>query len=630
MREYHKLNPLRYGRRLEQRFRRWRRRLPFRFQQRRIARAYANFDVGEVLQHCRRQPVYSIVVPVFRAEPKWLRRCIESVLQQLYPHWELILVDDGSKSKSIDEILRTYAARDPRIRAFSLPRNQGISAATNHAIAQAQGEFLGFLDHDDELTPDALLWMVVAHNRHPRSKWFYSNEAILELDGNYVGRFHLKPAYSSEHLLSVMYPCHFTVYRRELVERVGRLRSKFDGAQDHDLALRIADHVSRDEVTHIPQTLYFWRATPQSTASDVKTKPAAPLAGYRAVCEAVGRRRLPCEVSPDPVIPTLFHLKLELRETPKVSVIIPTRNACRLLRRCLESLQSATNYPNYEIIVIDNQSDEPELLQYLRRQETQAGLRTFRYDKPFNHSEMHNQVIATLDSELVVLANNDLYDFSPGWLEQLVSTVQLDEKIAGAGGKLLFPNGTIQHAGVVVGVAGLAGNTCYGVPKDQPGYLGRDRSLQDVAAVTGALMILRKDAFEAVGGFDAQRFPTSYNDVDLWMRLTEKAYRCLYNPEVQAVHEESCTRGVPENELEYRRRLQENLTRSQYVDPYWDLAIFDDHATRVRREATAQWVLSKVNSLREQAASLSDPAMAGDAGPMPSVDSSSGADHQAA
>jgi GT2 family glycosyltransferase len=266
---------------------------------------------------------------------------------------------------------------------------------------------------------------------------------------------------------------------------------------------------------------------------------------------------------------------------------------------------NATCYPNFEIVVIDNQSDEPELHVLLRTFERQGYARTFRYDKPFNHSDMHNQVVSTVDAEMIVLVNNDVYDFSPGWLEQLVATVQLDRNVAGAGGKLLFPDGTIQHAGVAVGAGGLAGHACYGVPKDQPGYLGRDRSLQQVAAVTGALMIIRKNAFEAVGGFDATRYPTSYNDVDLWLRLGERGYRCLYNPEVQAVHEESRTRGVSPNESEYRRRLQEDLARSQYIDPFWDLDLFDDHPTRVRREGSAQWVITKLAALEEQAKMLS-------------------------
>jgi GT2 family glycosyltransferase len=272
-----------------------------------------------------------------------------------------------------------------------------------------------------------------------------------------------------------------------------------------------------------------------------------------------------------------------------------------MVRRCVESLRSNTSYPNYEIVIIDNQSDESELASYIEELSITANARSFQYDQPFNHSDMHNQVIPQLDAELIVLANNDVYDFSPGWLEQLVATVQLDDSIAGAGGKLFYPDGTVQHAGVVVGVAGLAGNVGTGAPGNHPGYLGRARSLQRMAAVTGALMIIKKSAFLAVGGFNAQRFPVSYNDVDFWVRLGEAGYSCLFNPEVQAVHEESKTRGVTPAEVEYRNRLKDDLTRRRYRDPFWNLALFDSPSRARRRESSVEWVRDKLEALNQAA-----------------------------
>lgn len=594
-----------WGRKVEQKLRRWRKRLPFRFQQWRIARAYAGVNVRQALQACPRQPLYSLVVPVYRTELRWLRRCIASVRRQMYRQWELILVDDGSQNPELTAELQRWAARDPRVRVFALPTNQGISAATNFGLAQARGEFVGFLDHDDELTPDALLWMVVAHNRNPRGRWFYSDEAVLEMNGNYAGRFHRKPAYSWEYLLSVMFTCHFSVYERRLLETVGGFRSETDGAQDHDLALRVADHVSPNEVTHIPQVLYFWRAIPQSTACTPGIKPAAPLAALHAVQQAIERRSLPIQAMPDADIATLFHLHLRPRSTPKVAIVIPTRNAAAMLERCITSLMARTRYPHYEIVVIDNQSDEPRLAKYLQELAARTAARTFRYDQPFNHSDLHNVVVPQLDAELIVLANNDVYDFGPEWLEQLVATTQLDEKIAGVGGKLFYPDGTIQHAGIVIGVSdGLAGNVWCGQPGESVGYLGRARSLQQVAAVTGALMIVRKSAFLEIGGFDAQRYPTSYNDVDLWMRLGAAGYRCLFNPEVHAVHEESKTRGVSANELEYQRRMREDVRSRQYRDPFWNLDLFDNPSRVRRHERTAQWAIQKLQALRQNIQAL--------------------------
>ena len=594
-----------WGRTLERKFRHWRKRLPFRFHQWRIARAYAAFDVAGALRACPRHPLYSLVVPVYRTERQWLQRCISSVRRQLYPRWELILVDDGSQSPVITRELQRSVALDPRIRAFALPANAGISAATNHGLAQARGQFIGLLDHDDELTPDALLWMVVAHNRNPQSRWFYSDEAVLELDGNYAGRFHRKPAFSWEYLLSVMYCCHFSVYERKLLESVGGMRPEIDGAQDHDLALRISERIRPEEVTHIPHVLYLWRAVPESTARALDSKPAAAAAALRAVRDAVARRGLPCGVTPDADIPTLFHLELRPRTCPKVAVVIPTRNASGMLRRCIESLTASTRYPNYEIVVIDNQSDEPELAAYLAQLQQRMRAKKFRYDRPFNHSDMHNRAIAGLDAELIVLSNNDIYGFSPAWLEQLVATAQLEESVAGAGGKLLYPDGTIQHAGIVIGVAeGLAGNVWCGAPGNSCGYLGRARSLQQVAAVTGALMIVKRSAYLQVGGFDAQRYPTSYNDVDLWIRLGAAGYRCLFNPEVQAFHEESKSRGVPEQELEYRRRMQEDYRRRGYRDRFWNLALFENPSQVRRDERTSGWALKKLHALRQEVLAL--------------------------
>jgi GT2 family glycosyltransferase len=267
-------------------------------------------------------------------------------------------------------------------------------------------------------------------------------------------------------------------------------------------------------------------------------------------------------------------------------------------------LTANTNYPNYQIVVIDNQSDEPDLEVCLNELARRTPLITFRYDKPFNHSDMHNEVISQLDAELVVLVNNDVYDFSPEWLEQLVATTQLDDAIAGAGAKLYYPDGTIQHAGVVIGVAGLAGNVSAGSEGDDPGHLGRNWSLQACSGVTGALMILRRDAFLKVGGFDADRYPVSYNDVDLWIRLGEAGYRCLFNPEVSAFHEESKTRGVTPEEEVYRQRLREDLEQRSYVDPYWNLALFEDPHRRYRSERTSGWVKEKLDSLQRLARSM--------------------------
>jgi GT2 family glycosyltransferase len=276
-----------------------------------------------------------------------------------------------------------------------------------------------------------------------------------------------------------------------------------------------------------------------------------------------------------------------------------------MLRRCIESLTANTRYPDYEIAVIDNQSDDPALARYLQELGGRAPLRTFRYDRPFNHSDMHNQVVPRLDAPLIVLANNDLYDFAAGWLEQLVATAELDESIAGAGGKLFFPDGTVQHAGIVIAAPGMSvGHVGHRMPGDSPGYLGRARALQEMSAVTAALMIVKKSAFLEVGGFDARRYPTSYNDIDLWIRLGEAGYRCLFNPKVQAFHEESKSRGRSAHEAEYVRRLDEDLAARAFRDSFWNPALFDRPFRMARREHTAQWTFEKLRALEQECREL--------------------------
>jgi GT2 family glycosyltransferase len=600
---------LQWGREIERTLRDIRYRLTYALRRTQIDRTYGRIDVDDVLAQCERQPLFSVVVPVYRTPLQWLRSCVKSVRGQLYPHWELILIDDGSKSESLSAELRKYEASDSRIRVFHLAANQGISGATNYGIARAQGQFIALLDHDDDLTPDALLWMAVAHNRNPQARWFYSDEAIIDTRGNYAGRFHRKPSYSREYLLSVMYTCHLSVYDRQLIEHVGGLRSEFDGAQDHDLALRLSEVVSPEEVVHVPQVLYFWRAIPESTASDPNAKPSA-AAGRNAVKEAMKRRGIRGRVFSDPVIQTLYRVELEPLSEPKVSILIPTRNGFDLISRCVYSLRANTEYSNYEIVVIDNQSDEKELQLFLEDQELQQTVRVIRYNKPFNHSDMHNKAIDELDSELLVFLNNDTYAFCPCWLEQLVATVQLEPSIAGAGAKLYYPDKTIQHAGVVVGVGGLAGSLWNGEPGDSPGYVGRARSIQEMSAVTAALMIMRKSAFESIGGFDGERYPTSYNDVDLWIRLGEAGYRCIYNPEVHAFHFEGKSRGVDvsEQEREYRRRLTEDLESRSYVDPFWNLEILDPPKVKRRREGSRAWVLDKLRAMQDEVEALREDA----------------------
>ncbi len=523
-----------------------------------------------LLASCPETPLFSLVVPVYRIEPKWLDKCIRSVVAQHYRNWELLLVDDASERPDLTALMEEWAARDRRIRTRRLENNRHISAASNAGIEMAGGRYIGFLDHDDELTPDALTWVAWAIRENPGVRWIYSDEDLIDADGE-RRMPHFKPDYNPLTLLSIMYAGHFLVYEAETIRRLGGFRIGFEGSQDHDLALRVSEAVPAAAVTHIPRVLYHWRTLPGSSASRVDAKPYAAAAGLRAVREALARRGIRGEVSSHRLCPTLYRLELIPRSHPSVEIVIPTRNGLGLLTRCLETLRAHTRYPNYAVTVIDNQSDDPALLSYLDGESAAGRLRVLRYDRPFNHSDMNNLAVKASTAEFVVLANNDIEFQSDGWLEQMVATMQIDASIAAAGALLVFPNGNVQHGGVIVGLHGVAGHAFRNTPADQPTYFGRLHCLQEYSALTAALLMLRRSAFQEVGGFNADRYPTSFNDIDLCLRLRQQGYRLAYNPAVRAMHHEGKSRSIslPE-EAEFGSRFRTDWGHLFGRDPFYN------------------------------------------------------------
>jgi glycosyltransferase involved in cell wall biosynthesis len=550
-----------------------------------------------LLAGAARKPLVSIVVPVYRIAPKWLDKCIQSVLRQDYENWELILVDDGSRDARLTELMQTHAAGDRRIRLAPLETNRGISLASNAGIEAATGQFIGFLDHDDELSRDALTWIVMAHNRAPEAVWFYSDEDMMDTEGRVLNAS-FKPDFSPEYLLSAMYLCHFSVYSAELLRRAGGLRQGFEGAQDHDLALRLSEQVTPDRVVHIPRILYHWRQLPSSTSASMASKPYAPNAGRVAVREALKRRGLAGEVESYPLCPTLYQVKLQPRQFPRVSVVIPTKNGLADLKACLASLRRHTRYPNYEVVVIDNQSDDPALLAYLEQQQSAGSVQVIRFPHPFNHSAMNNLAVEQTSSEFVVFLNNDVEISSDQWLEMMVATAAIDPAIAGVGTKLLYPDGTIQHAGLIMGLNGVASSAHRHVPSDSLSYCCRAHALQDLSGATAAFLLMRRSAFLSVGGFDAKRYPTSFNDVDLWLKLRRAGFRCLYNPLVQGVHYESKSRGIDvEADAVYRQRLKADWGDQLLRDPFYNpnLAL-DNEQFRGVRPYPVEWDFPELSS----------------------------------
>ncbi len=523
-----------------------------------------------LLGKCISKPLISIVVPVYKVDRKWLGKCIDSVINQHYDNWELILVDDASQQDDIKALMEDWQNRDKRIRAFFLEKNSGIAKATNKGLRQTQGQFIGFLDHDDELTPDALTWMVWALNERPDTLWLYSDEDIISESGQCYNP-HFKPDFSPEFLLACMYTCHFSIYSAEVLAKAGHIRSGFDGSQDHDLALRISDIVPTDRVVHIPRILYHWRAIATSAAAGIAAKPKAPIAGRKAVADALRRRNIKGSVRSHEHCPTVYQIEFAPSKSPKISIIIPTKNALTMLRTCLDSICAHTQYSNFEIIVIDNASDDPQTLAYLSAEEAANRLRILRYDKPFNHSEMNNIAVNLVDSEFVLFLNNDIEITSEKWVEQLVGTMELSESIAVVGGQLSFPDHTIQHGGMILGLHGGVGHANKFLYNNLPGYLSRIPSLQEFSCLTAALILVRRSSFLEIGGFNAERYPTSYNDVDLCLRLRQKGYRCIYNPMVRAIHYETKTRFISSGaETNYPQRFVKDYAELIKNDPFYN------------------------------------------------------------
>ncbi len=478
----------------------------------------------EWIDRFRRRPRIAVVVPVGTADADRLERCVASVRGQHYDGWELLLVPADPDSANA---ARGWAHRDRRIKC--LPPERDRTAATNAGIAAAAGEFVAFLDAGDELAPDALVWIVAALDRCPDALWLYSDEDAIDADGRRSSP-HFKPAFSPELLLGTMCCGRLGVYAADLLRTAGGLRDRAGGDPEHDLALRLSDLVPRDRVVHVPRVLYHRR----------------PAAGFAAdpgaVAEALARRGAAGRVVPLPGSPPRYRIDLLPRTRPTVSVILATRNGAADVKKCLDSIHAKAGYDAFDVILIDNASDDPAALASFAEEQAAGRLRIVRYPHPFNHSDMHNVVVNDCVSDYVVLMNDDVEVLSDSWLPAMIATAELAPDVAGVGALLLYPDGTVQHAGVVNGLGGVAGHAFKGLAAADPGHHGRAEVIGEYSAATAAMLLLRRSAFVAVGGFDAARYPTSFNDVDLWAKLQHAGYRCLYNPFVRAIHYESKSR----------------------------------------------------------------------------------------
>ena len=484
-----------------------------------------------------RRPLISIITPVYNVDEKWLSRCIDSVMAQAYSNWELCLADDASTEGHVRGVLERYRAKDQRVKVVYLAENQGIAGATNAALELASGEYTGLLDNDDELTPDALFEVARLINEHPEADMIYSDEDKLNQDGARCEPF-FKPDWSPDLLLSQMYTCHFGVYRRSIADRIGLFREGFDGSQDYDFVLRFTEETGN--IFHIPRILYHWRIIPGSTAEKYESKDS-DIPSLKALSHAMHRRGFPGIVEKGLEMGT-FRVRPSITGEPLVSIIIPTRDRVELLKKCVGSIRKKSSWPRYELIVVDNGSTEDETLAYLRFLEGLDDCRVLRFEGPFNFSAINNMAAREAAVGMLVFLNNDTEVGSVDWLEAMLELAQRGD-VGAVGPRLLYPDKTIQHAGVVLGLGGIANPAFYRAPGDERSYFNQADVIRNYSAVTGACMMVRRAVFEELGGFDEENLPIAYNDIDFCLRLREKGYRIVYTPFAVLYHDEGASRG---------------------------------------------------------------------------------------
>ena len=521
-----------------------------------------------------RRPLISVLVPVYNVRPKWFEAALESVLEQKYENWEVCIVDDCSDDNAIRSCLaNVLRLEDSRVHLRFLKERGGISRATNEALAIANGEYVAFLDDDDVLTADALFEVAKAINEHMAPDVIYSDEDLLTPDGTQVFRPHFKPNYSPALLLSHNYITHLLVVKSGLVQELGGLRYEFDGAQDYDLILRLTDHSYRT-VHHIPKVLYHWRSSPISTSINPTAKPEAEENARKALESALTRRGIEGEARYGNR-PHYFHVQRRISDE-KVSILIPFKDKPALLRRCLDSILKRSTFSNYEIVAISNNSTLEQTFDLITKYaENERRLTLIEHNYPFNFPELINRGVECASGTQIVILNNDIEIISPVWLEALLQHSQR-AKVGVVGGKLLYPDNTVQHAGIIVGIGGYAGHAHKYFPVENNGYFNRINIVQNVSAVTAAFMMCKRAVFEEVDGFDPA-FPTACNDVDFCLRVREKGYLNIYTPYAEAYHLESASRGYEDTLGKQTRFKREKLsfqTRHRDVltsgDPYYN------------------------------------------------------------
>ncbi len=545
-------------------------------------------DLEDIQKHITRmacRPVFSVIVPVYNTEERWLRRCLDSVLEQLYPHWELCIADDASTAPHVRTVLAEYEARDPRIRVAYRRENGHISAASNSALEMALGEFIALLDHDDEIAANALYEYAALLNAHPDADMVYSDEDKISEEGIRHMPF-FKPDWSPDTFLSQMYSGHLGVYRTEIVRKIGGFRIGFEGSQDYDLVLRFTEQTAPARIHHIPKILYHWRTIRESTARSADSKNYAYTAARKAIQEALDRRGEGGRVDPVPGRHGQYRVRYTVRGNPLISIVIPTRDNAASLEKCLASIFEKTTHPSFEVLIVDNGSVRPETKSLFERWKTskEERFRVISADIPFNYSRLNNEGVRHARGEILVLLNDDIEVISPDWMKEMAGQAQR-ESIGAVSAVLLYPDNTIQHAGLTLGVGGIANHGHKFMLSSSPGYFGRLLIPANYAAVTGACMMVTKKRYLDAGGLD-EELAVAYNDVDFCLRLLLKGYRNIVLSHIRLYHHESLSRGIDAAETRNMDRLKGEmaLMESRWRDWIANDPYYNPNFTRDRED----------------------------------------------
>ncbi len=515
-------------------------------------------------------PLISIITPTYNTPKKYLLEMLESVLAQTYTNWELCIADDASTNQDLIKILKEYEQNHENIKIVYRKKNGHISEASNSALSLTSGEFIAFLDHDDKLAPNALYEMVKKINTNKKLKLIYSDEDKIN-DKSIRFAPHFKSGWNRDMFYSHNYICHLVLLKKSVIDKVKGLRIGYEGSQDYDLLLRSLEYIKDQEIARVEKILYHWRAIKGSTAYGSSEKDYAHEAGLNALKNYFEKKDKDIKVQTG-LLTNTYKIDYPLpQDLPLVSLIVPTRDNYDILHKCINSIVEKTLYSNYEIIIVDNETTCAQTLRYFDEIKQNPKIRILEYHHPFNYSSINNFAVEHTKGEFIGLINNDVELISEGWLSEMVSHA-LRETIGAVGAMLYYDNDTIQHAGVVLGIGGVAGHSHKNFKRGSDGYFSRLKIIQNFSAVTAACLVVKKSIYEEVGGLDEANLSVAFNDVDFCLKLIEKGYSNVWTPYVELYHHESVSRGADDN-LEKVQRMNKEIN---YMKEKWSGLIDND------------------------------------------------------